>query len=162
MILMQQMWNVRRFSSARRLTMLYQFALQHWGRVLSSLLQLRRTSLLIFWTLPKLENAVYTKPEFRSLVVLPHEVQKPNSNFKIFFQISLRCFSLSISVSHCVASSLCTASRILVYFHLHPATRHQFTAALNLYAHHLPDVCVGVFTLRGSSFSRSLLSLSHT
>lgn len=65
---------------------------------------------MIFWTLPKLENEIYTKPDFGSLVVLPYEVRKPNSNFKMFFQISLRCFSLSISLSHCVASSLCTGS----------------------------------------------------
>lgn len=109
--------------------------------------------------------------EIGSLVVSPCESHKTKLQ-GVFSRwpwgVCLRV-SLSISVTHCAASSLRAASRIPAHLHLHPATRHQFTPVLDLCAHHLPDVCVGVFALHGSlftgnthTFSRSRLSPSHT
>lgn len=60
------------------------------------------------------------------------KTQTPGCFSRPTLEVLCLCVSLSLSVTHCVASSLNTASSIPVHFHLRPATRHQFTAALDL------------------------------
>lgn len=77
------------------------------------------------------------------------KVTKPNTNSDVFEMI-LTCALVYLSESLCC---LLTAHSIKdpgtlhnsIQLHTHP----QFTAVLDFYTHHLPDVCVGVFMLHG-------------